>query len=87
MDQTTFLIFVIGLPAFIYFFSIRPQRKRMKAQRELSQSVEAGDEIRTIGGIHGRVVSAYEDSVVLAVEDGRIRVSRRAIGSRVGDEE
>jgi preprotein translocase subunit YajC len=43
-------------------------------------------EVRTIGGIHGRVVSVDDESVVLAVEEGKIRVSRRAIGSRVGEE-
>lgn len=86
MDQTSFLIFVLAFGLLIYFTSIRPQRKRMRAQQELSKSVQTGDEIRTIGGIHGRVVSTDEDSVVVAVEDGRIRISRRAIGSRVADE-
>jgi preprotein translocase subunit YajC len=45
-----------------------------------------GHEVRTIGGIHGTVVSLEDDSVVISVEDGRLRISRRAIGSRVGDE-
>jgi hypothetical protein len=30
------------------------------------------------------VVTVDEDSVVLRVEEGKLRVSRRAIGSRVG---
>jgi preprotein translocase YajC subunit len=44
----------------------------------------AGQEVRTIGGIHGTVVSVDDDSVVLRVEEGKIRVSRRAIGSVIG---
>jgi preprotein translocase subunit YajC len=44
----------------------------------------AGQQVRTIGGIHGTVVSVDEDSVVLRVEEGRLRVSRKAIGSVVG---
>ena len=82
----TNLLFLAVLIGVFYFLIIRPQRKRAKTQRELSRSVEVGDEVRTVGGIHGRVVSSDEDSIVIAVEDGRIRVSRRAIGSRVGDD-
>ena len=70
-----------------YFLIIRPQRNRTKAQKELSDSLVTGQEVRTIGGIHGRVISVEEDSVLLAIEEGRIRVSKRAIGSRVGGED
>jgi preprotein translocase subunit YajC len=42
--------------------------------------------VRTIGGIQGTVISVEDDSVVLRVEEGKIRVTRRAIGSRVGDQ-
>jgi preprotein translocase subunit YajC len=69
-----------------YFLIIRPQRKRSQQQKQLSESLEVGAEVRTIGGIHGTVVSIDEDSVVLKVEDGQIRFTKRAIGARVGDE-
>ncbi len=85
-SQAFSLILLAGMIGVFYFLIIRPQRKRSKAQRELSSSLEAGQEIRTIGGIHGTVISSDEDSVLLSVEVGRIRVSRRAIGSRVGDD-
>ena len=80
------LIFLAVLIGVFYFLIIRPQRNRAKAQQKMSESVQVGDEIRTIGGIHGRIVSSDEDSVVIAIEDGRMRVSRRAIGARVGDD-
>ncbi len=80
------LIFLGLMIGVFYFLIIRPQRNRAKAQRELSDSLMPGEEIRTIGGIHGRVISVDEESVLLAIEEGRIRVSRRAIGSRVGEE-
>jgi preprotein translocase subunit YajC len=69
-----------------YFLIIRPQRKRSQAQKDLATSLQIGDEVRTIGGIHGTVMSMTEDSVLLKVEDGQIRFSKRAIGNRVGDE-
>ncbi len=80
------LLFFVVLIGGFYLLLIRPQRKRAMQQQELAASIETGDEVRTVGGIHGRVVSTDEDSVVIAVEDGRIRVSRRAIGARVGDD-
>lgn len=80
------LLFLGLMVAVFWLFIIRPQRNRAKAQQELSKTLSPGEEVRTIGGIHGTVVSVDEDSVVLRVEEGRIRVSRRAIGSRVGED-
>ena len=80
------LIFLAVMIGVFYLLIIRPQRKRSQAQRELAESLEVGAEVRTIGGIHGTVTSIDEDSVVLKVEDGRLRVAKRAIGGRVGDE-
>jgi preprotein translocase subunit YajC len=83
LGSLVFLALMIGV---FYFLIIRPQRNRAKAQKDLAQSLEIGHEIRTIGGIHGTVISLEEDSVVLGVEEGRIRVSRRGIAGRVGDD-
>ena len=80
------LIFLGLMIGVFYFLIIRPQRNRTKAQKQLADSIGVGDEIRTIGGIHGRVISGDEDSVVIAVEEGRLRVSRRAVGTRVGED-
>ncbi len=80
------LIFLALMIGVFYFLIIRPQRSRTKKQKNLSESLMIGHEVRTIGGIHGTVVSLDDDSVVITVEDGRLRISRRAIGSRVGDE-
>ena len=54
-----FLPFVVLIVVF-YFFLIRPQRKRDKQEREMRNSISVGDEISTIGGFIGRVVSILE---------------------------
>jgi len=77
------LIFLGLMVAVFWLFIIRPQRQRAKAQQALSSALTAGQQVRTIGGIHGTVVSVDDESVVLRVEEGKIRVSRRAIGSVV----
>lgn len=83
LTSLIFLALVVGV---FWLFIIRPQRQRAKAQQALAESLAVGQEVRTIGGIHGRVVSLDDDNVVLAIEEGRIRVSRRAIGARVGED-
>ena len=70
------LIFVV-----MYFFMIRPQKKREKQVQEMRSKIEVGDEIVTAGGIIGRVVSIRDDSVVMETGSDRskIRIARWAI--------
>ena len=82
LPSLLFLALMVGV---FYFLIIRPQRRRSQQQKQLAESLQVGDEVHTIGGIHGRVLSVDEDSAVLQVEDGQIRVTKRAIGVRIGD--
>jgi preprotein translocase subunit YajC len=79
------LIFLVVMVAVFWLFIIRPQRNRAKKQQELASSLQVGDEIQTIGGIKGRVASIDGDDLVVDVEEGRLRITRRAVASRVGD--
>lgn len=81
------LIFLGLMVAVFWLFIIRPQRQRAKKQQALSSSLSVGQQVRTIGGIQGVVVSVDENDVVLRIEEGKIRVTRRAIGSLIGGDE
>lgn len=72
------LIFVI-----MYFILIRPQKKKDKETQKMRSNVQVGDEITTIGGIIGIIVSLKEDNVVIetAGERNKIRIKRWAIQS------
>ena len=65
----------------IYFLMWRPQKKKEKQATELRNSIEVGDEVTTIGGIVGRVVSIKEDTFVIetAGDRSRMRFKRWAI--------
>lgn len=67
---------------FFYFLLIRPQRKRARQQQELVTNLQLGDRVQTIGGIMGQVRSLEEDSVVIELEYGSIRIAKRAIASK-----
>ncbi len=48
-----------------YFVLIRPQKKRQKEEEKMRNEIRVGDEITTIGGIVGRVVTVKEDTLVI----------------------
>ena len=48
------IVFFIGFLALMYFMTIRPQQKRMKALQEMMDGLEKGDEVVAAGGIIGR---------------------------------
>lgn len=49
----------------MYFLMIRPQRKKQKEEKQMRENLQVGDEVVTIGGIYGRVISLKEDSMVI----------------------
>ena len=50
------LIFVI-----FYFFLIRPQQKKVREHKTMTQNLKRGDEVITSGGIIGTVDRVFED--------------------------
>ena len=60
----TFLPLILIFVAF-WFFLIRPQKKRDQKTQEMRNNVQPGDEIVTIGGVVGKVLSVKEDALVI----------------------
>ena len=82
------LIFLGLLFVVFWLFLIRPQKKRMDAQRQLIMSLEEGDEVVTAGGIVGTIETLEEDSMLLEVAPGTsIRVLRSAVGRKLTEDE
>jgi preprotein translocase subunit YajC len=75
-----FLIILIPFAA-IFFFSSRSQKKQEKQINDMRNSLQVGDEITTIGGIIGKVVSIKEETLVIETSrDGtKIRILRSAV--------
>jgi preprotein translocase subunit YajC len=69
-----------------YFLFIRPQRKRQAQIQEVQDGLTVGMDVRTIGGIHGRIVEVEDSAVVLEVEAGRLRVARKGIAGTIESE-
>ena len=67
--------------ALVYFFMIRPQKKQEKEVNSMRNALVVGDEITTIGGIIGKIVSIKDETLVLETSrDGtKIRILKSAV--------
>ena len=68
------MIMIVAMLAMLYFFMIRPENKRKKEAQQMRDSLKVGDNITTIGGIIGDVVSVKDDSIVIETSDDRVRM-------------
>ena len=59
------LIMMVLVLVVFYFMLIRPQRKKEKKLREMIAALKVGDEVASIGGIHGKIVRIKDDVFVL----------------------
>jgi preprotein translocase subunit YajC len=75
------LLFMVGFFAIFYFFMIRPQMKKAKEQRKFQEAAKIGDRIMTIGGIHGEIIETDETTVVIKLDQGRMRIEKAALSA------
>ncbi len=65
----------------MYFLTIRPQKKAEKEANDMRNNLEIGDEITTIGGIVGKIVSIKDETCVIeTTKNGtKIRILKQAV--------
>lgn len=68
------LIFVV-----MYFFMIRPQVKKQKKENKFRSELSKGDQIITIGGIHGKIIELKENSVIIENYGVKMKIEKSAI--------
>lgn len=77
------LVYLGVLVVAFYLLIIRPQMQRNKQTRELMASLAEGDEIITIGGLHGTVTAIEGTAVTVRAADGvELVFEKSAIGRR-----
>ena len=84
-SSTSGIIMMVVLIVIMYFMMIRPQRKRQKEEQEMRSSLEIGDEIITIGGIVGKVVTIREQDLVIetGADRTKMKIQRWAVNTNV----
>ncbi len=75
------VVYIVIMIAIFYFLLIRPQRKRDKQTRSMLDDLRPGDEVITIGGVMGIVVSIKDESVLIAsgANNTKLRFEKSAI--------
>lgn len=68
------LFFVI-----FYFILIRPQQKRQRRTKEMQSSLQKGDRIVTIGGLHGTIDTMQDDQITIKSHNSKLTFDRTSI--------
>ncbi len=80
-DSLVSIGMIVVVVVVFYFFGIRPQKKQEKEVAAMRDALTVGDEITTIGGIIGKIVSIKEETVTIETSRDRtkIRILRSAV--------
>ena len=75
------ILMMVGLFVLMYFMMIRPQKKQQKEEQKMRENTQVGDEITTIGGIVGRVVTVRDDSLIIetGADRNKMKITRWAV--------
>ena len=75
------IIMIVAMVVVFYFFMYRPQKKQERETNAMRNGLTVGDEITTIGGIIGKIVSIKEETVLIETgRDGtKIRILKSAV--------
>ena len=76
----TFVMLAVLFVVF-YFIMYRPQKKQEKETANMRNNLQVGDEITTIGGIIGKIISIKEETVLIETSADRtkIRILKSAV--------
>lgn len=82
MQQVIMLVLIFVV---FYFFMIRPQMKKQKELKNFRENLSVGDKVVTIGGMHGKILEVSESTILISVEQGKVRVDKSAVASTAED--
>ena len=74
MEGIWSIVIIILMFVAMYFFMIRPQKKQERETNEMRNNLKVGDEITTIGGIIGKIVSIKEETVMIETGHDRMKI-------------
>lgn len=68
------ILMLVAMVGVFYFLLIRPENKRKKEAEQLRTNLKVGDQITTIGGIVGKVVSVKDEKFVMETGADQVRI-------------
>ena len=75
------IVMMVALFGLMYFMMIRPQKQKQKEEQQMRDNIQIGDEITTIGGIMGRVITVKDDSLIIetGADRNKMKIARWAV--------
>lgn len=74
------LIMIVAIFVIFWLFFIRPQNKKQKEEQKFREALQKGDDVVTIGGIHGKVMEVKETTVLVSIDiNVKIEIEKSAI--------
>jgi len=74
------IFFLVLMVLIFYFFMIRPQKKKEKEAQSFRSSLQKGDKIVTIGGVHGKIVEVQEATFTIEMEGGaKMKIEKASV--------
>ena len=70
MGQWTGLLPIVLMFVLLYFMLIRPQMKRAKEHKTMTEALQKGEEVVTSGGVLGKITKVGEAYIALEVASG-----------------
>jgi preprotein translocase subunit YajC len=58
-------VFMVGVFIVMYFFFLLPQKKKQAAAKKKMESMQKGDKVVTIAGIHGTIFKVNDDGTMM----------------------
>lgn len=68
------LLYILVFIGIFYFLLIRPQQKKQKQEKEMLESLKAGDYILTRSGIYGKVLNIKDDIITVEVGADKVKM-------------
>jgi len=74
------ILMLVAIVVIFYFFMIRPQSARSKKEKQFRESLQKGQKVITISGVHGKIVEVKETTIILEIShDVQIEVEKSAV--------
>lgn len=54
----------------MWFILIRPQQKKQREREKMLRELQRGDQVVTVGGVHGSITAIQDDVVKLRIASG-----------------
>jgi preprotein translocase subunit YajC len=85
MESLGMMLPLILMFLILYFLILRPQQKQQKKHAEMLKSLQKGDKIVTVGGLHGKVtaVNPEKPTMKIKISDGtEVIIDKNAVARK-----